>query len=183
MLKFTALAAITLVGTALAAPAALADGQTTRTQQVESQHFERIAYSDRGDRHRGRGHRGWNGPEGYFVVYARACPDLMEDRRDRRVDNGRRDRREDRRDRRVLDCPDRAWDYVPSHRERRMGRYGDRLRPTVAYWDRRDRQYYVETRWGEVPVEIRRGRGRHHHARHHRRDRHYDRRGGHYRWD
>ena len=43
-----------------------------------------------------RGYR-WNGPEGHFVVYANACPDLREDRRDRRRDTGWRDRREDRR--------------------------------------------------------------------------------------
>ena len=98
-------------------------------------------------------HRGWNGPEGYFLVYARACPDLREDRRDRRYNRGWRDRREDRRDRRVLECPPRAWQYVPSHYERRMGRYGDRLRPTVAYRAGRH-GYVVETRWGPVPVRV-----------------------------
>lgn len=113
--------------------------------------------------HRGGGyhHDRWNGPEGYFVVYARACPDLREDFRDRRVDRGRADRREDRRDRRVLNCPARAFEYVPTRREWRQGRTGERLRPTVAYWDRYDRRYYVETRWNLVPVEIVRGRGHH----------------------
>ena len=107
-----------------------------------------------------RGYR-WNGPEGHFVVYANACPDLREDRRDRRYDTGWRDRREDRRDRRVIDCPDRAWDYVPSRREARDGRTGDRLRPQVAYLDRHSGAYFAETRWGAVPVQVIYGRGRH----------------------
>ena len=112
-----------------------------------------------------RGYR-WNGPEGHFVVYARACPDLREDRRDARRNTGWRDRREDRRDRRVLNCPDRAWDYVPSRREARAGRTGDRLRPDRAYLDRRTGGYYVETRWGAVPVQVVQGRGGHdHHGR------------------
>ena len=105
--------------------------------------------------HRGRR---WNGPEGHFVVYARTCPDLREDRRDRRYDTGWRDRREDRRDRRVIDCPDRSWDYVPSRRELRQGRTGERLRPDRAYLDRRTGEFFVETRWGPVPVHVVRGR-------------------------
>lgn len=108
----------------------------------------------------GHGHgRGWNGPEGHFLVYARACPDLREDRRDRRVDRGWRDRREDRRDRRVIDCPPRAWEYVPSRRELRQGRTGERLRPDAAYYSRRNGGYFVDTRWGPVPTYIVRGRG------------------------
>jgi len=123
-------------------------------------------------RHGGHhGHR-WNGPEGHFLVYARACPDLREDRRDRRVDRGRADRREDRRDRRVLDCPPRAWEYVPSRRELRQGRTGERLRPQLAYLDRRAGGYFTETRWGDVPVYVVRGRGYRPHHRGHRRDRH-----------
>ena len=107
------------------------------------------------DRYGGYGHsRGWNGPEGYFLVYARACPDLREDRRDRRYNRGWRDRREDRRDRRVLECPQRAWDYVPSRSERRAGRHGDRLRPTVAHRAGRHGGYVVDTRWGPVPVRV-----------------------------
>jgi phytoene/squalene synthetase len=103
------------------------------------------------------GHR-WNGPEGHFLVYVRSCPDLREDRRDRRVYEGRRDVREDRRDRRVIECPRRAWEYVPSRRELRQGRTGQRLRPTIAYLDRRSGQYFAETRWGGVPVYVVRGR-------------------------
>jgi len=121
------------------------------------------AYSE--DRNRGgnrgainnRGARG--GLEGYFTVRRGMCPDLIEDRRDRRVNRGRADRREDRRDRRVLNCPARAWEYVPSRREARQGRYGDRLRPNTAYLDRRTGTYYAETRFGPVPVQIIGGRG------------------------
>lgn len=121
----------------------------------------------------------WSGPEGYFVVDARACPDLREDLRDRR--HGRYDphdryghergygygrsyghRGSDWRDRRVLECPRHAWTYVPSARERRMGRYGYRLNPTHAYYDRRQGHYHVETRWGLVPVRIDWQRGHHH---------------------
>ena len=112
-------------------------------------------------------HRGgrWNGPEGHFVVYARSCPDLREDRRDRRHNTGWRDRREDRRDRRVIDCPARAWDYIPSRRELRQGRTGERLRPDRAYLDRRSGGFYADTRWGPVPVQVVRGRhGRDHYA-------------------
>ena len=123
-----------------------------------------------------RGGHGWHGPEGHFRVYIRSCPDLREDRRDRRIYEGRRDIREDRRDRRVIECPRRAWEYVPSRRELRQGRTGHRLRPTIAYLDRRSGQYFVETRWGGVPVYVVRGRA----PGDHRRGRGW--RHGHYGW-
>ncbi len=102
------------------------------------------------------GHYGpsWNGPEGYFQVNARACPDLLEDYRDRRHSYGRHHGRGDWRDRRVLECPIHAWTYIPSYNERRMGRTGDRLYPEVAYFDRHTGRYQVQTRWGDVPVEV-----------------------------
>lgn len=106
--------------------------------------------------------RGWNGPEGHFIVYARACPDLREDFRDRRRSGHWAQGRRDWRDLRVLHCPPRAWEYAPSRRELRMGRTGERLRPETAYFDRSRGRYYVHTRWGAVPVEIVRGRGPHH---------------------
>lgn len=118
---------------------------------------QRYGYSDNSRQH-GYGYRGWTRPEGYFIVRANLCPDLIEDRFDRRYNQGRFDRREDRRDRQVLECPDRAWDYVPSAREARMGRTGDRLRPSVAYLDRRTGNYLAETRWGAIPVQIVGGR-------------------------
>lgn len=55
------------------------------------------------------------------------CPDIREDWRD----NGWRDRKEDRRDHHVIQCPARAWTYVPSRGERwdnRRGRDHDRYR-------------------------------------------------------
>lgn len=112
------------------------------------------ANADHPDRNR------WNGPQGYFVVDARACPDLRQDLRGR----GGYDRygRHDRRgyghsgyaDQRVLTCPSHAWNYVPGAREGRMARYGYRLHPTQAYFDRRQGHYHVMTRWGGVPVRI-----------------------------
>ncbi|WP_306016070.1 hypothetical protein [Oceanicaulis sp. MMSF_3324] len=165
---FAGLAATALPANAQASDLTISVSASTATPQ--SQGYRR------GYEPHHRGHR-WNGPEGHFVVYARACPDLREDRRDRRRNTGWRDRREDRRDRRVIDCPDRAWDYIPSRRELRAGRTGERLRPDRAYLDRRTGGYYVETRWGAVPVQVvhgrrwhdRHGRG---HGRGHRRD-HY----------
>lgn len=105
--------------------------------------------------------RGWNGPEGHFLVYASACPDLREDFRDRRHSYGhhRGRGRGDWRDRRVLDCPPHAWRYIPSYRERSMGRTGERLRPDIAFFDRRTGRYEVQTRWGDIPVEIVWGHG------------------------
>ncbi|MEZ5894007.1 MAG: hypothetical protein R3C58_12805 [Parvularculaceae bacterium] len=101
---------------------------------------------------------------GEWKFNPRACPDLVEDRydriedrRDHRVDNGRRDRREDRYDRRenrrdeaVTVCPIRAFYYEPSPRERRYAnrgnghRYGWQradFRPPLN-WDRRMRMHY-----------------------------------------
>lgn len=105
----------------------------------------RYGYAD--DRYQyGYGYRGWRGPEGYFTLRVNLCPDLRRDRFGRRG--------YDWRDREVLVCPDRAWDYVPSVREARMGRTGDRLRPSVAYLDWRTGSYVAETRWGAVPVQL-----------------------------
>lgn len=156
-----------LAATALPAAANAADLTVSVSTAATAQaHGHRRGYEPHH-----RGYR-WNGPEGHFVVYANACPDLREDRRDRRYDTGWRDRREDRRDRRVIDCPDRAWDYVPSRREARDGRTGDRLRPDRAYLDRRTGGYYAETRWGAVPVQVVHGRrGYDHYGRGHGRGR------------
>ena len=105
------------------------------------------------------GHRSYgHGLNGHFNVYVRDCPDLREDRRDRRVNYGRADRREDRRDRRVISCPSSAFDYVPTRREWRQGRTGDRIRVNRAYLDRRSGTYFADTRFGPVPVYVQRGR-------------------------
>lgn len=74
---------------------------------------------------------------GEWRLNVQACPDLREDRadrrdsyRDERSDNGRRDRAEDRRDRRrnrrdeaVTICPIDAFYYVPTRSELRRDRY------------------------------------------------------------
>ena len=103
---------------------------------------------------------------GEWKLNPRACPDLvedrydrMEDRRDARVNTGRRDRIEDRRDRAenrrdeaVTICPVRAFYYVPDRWEKQRAArnnhrgkghaYGRRnLRPPLKY-DRRARMYY-----------------------------------------
>jgi hypothetical protein len=96
---------------------------------------------------------------GEWKLNPRACPDLMEDRydrredrRDARVDYGRGDRREDRADRRenrrdsaVTICPARAFYYQPDRYEQRHGRgHGWRnanARPPLK-WDGRMRMYY-----------------------------------------
>ncbi|WP_300554791.1 hypothetical protein [Maricaulis sp.] len=115
---------------------------------------------------------------GTWYLNARACPDLREDRRDRRVYEGRWDVREDRRDRRVIECPPRAWTYVPDRWERRNGLErgtGARLgTPGIVY--RRHGEFYRETRRGDlrqINVVIERGRRG---VRDHRRDRRHDRR-------
>ncbi|WP_430431393.1 hypothetical protein [Oceanicaulis sp.] len=164
--KLAAAAAFAGLAATVAPSAAMAETATAATASTATaQGYGR----NRGyEPHHRRGR--WNGPEGHFVVYARTCPDLREDRRDRRYDTGWRDRREDRRDRRVIDCPARSWEYVPSRRELRQGRTGERLRPDRAYLDRRSGEFFAETRWGPVPVQVVRVR--------HGRDRH-DRRRGH----
>jgi len=63
---------------------------------------------------------------GEWRINANACPDLREDRVDRRYDRGWNDRREDRRDSRVIRCPARAWYYV---RYRGESRYYTPPRP------------------------------------------------------
>ncbi len=54
---------------------------------------------------------------GEWRLDPRRCPDLREDIRDSRITWSRRDAREDRRDRRVVNCPARAWVYVPGRFE------------------------------------------------------------------
>lgn len=48
-----------------------------------------------------------------------ACPDLREDRIDRKKTTSRRDLREDLRDMRKIECPASAWTYVPAKGERK----------------------------------------------------------------
>ncbi|MFP4520286.1 MAG: hypothetical protein ACLFQ5_12625, partial [Oceanicaulis sp.] len=172
-------AAAGLAALALAAPAvARAEPAVSALAQHHGDSRAHHHRRERWDPGFGRGHGRWNGPEGYFVVHARACPDLREDLRDhRRARTYRHNRRgyephhrgygrPDWRDRRVLQCPSRAWDYVPSRREARAGRDGRRLHPGVAYWDARTNRYYVETRWGAAPVHVDWGRHGYRYDRH-----------------
>ena len=55
---------------------------------------------------------------GEWVLNPAKCPDLIEDRLDRRVTTGPADVREDIRDVRRVECPASAWTYVPSNGER-----------------------------------------------------------------
>lgn len=102
---------------------------------------------------------------GEWRLNPRACPDLVEDRfdrredrRDARVDYGRRDRREDIRDRRenrrdeaVTICPLSAFYYEPDRYERERaaksrGRghaYGRRTPRPPLKWDRRMGMQYL----------------------------------------
>jgi hypothetical protein len=89
---------------------------------------------------------------GEWRLDARACPDLREDRRDMRRDRGRYDRREDRRDARVINCPARAWYYVPDRYERRSDWRPARPREVVIFRD--GRPYYRDTRGGLVSLNL-----------------------------
>ncbi|MDP3739763.1 MAG: hypothetical protein Q8R02_20415 [Hyphomonadaceae bacterium] len=80
---------------------------------------------------------------GEWRINARECPDLREDRRDARRDNGWNDRREDRRDERVIRCPARAWYYVRDRGERR-GWTPPRPRDVIVYRDYRNGRDYAE---------------------------------------
>ncbi|WOI53429.1 hypothetical protein [Parvularcula sp. LCG005] len=93
---------------------------------------------------------------GEWYLNPRACPDLREDVRDRRIDEGRRDRREDRRDERIVDCPASAYTYVASRHELRRG---DRL-PARPRFERvyktKGGQYVGVTRRGQrVAINVR----------------------------
>jgi len=102
---------------------------------------------------------------GQWVLNPALCPDLVEDRldrrenrrderrtvsqRDRREDS--RDRREDRRDRRVTRCPARAWVWTgPAYRARL---HPPRPARAVVYFDPGARHYY--RRVGERRIVIR----------------------------
>ena len=97
---------------------------------------------------------------GEWKFNPRACPDLVEDRYDRREDRrdarvnyGRRDRVEDRFDRRenrrdeaITICPARAFYYQPSRKElRHNGRHKNWRQANARLplkWDRRMRMNY-----------------------------------------
>lgn len=87
---------------------------------------------------------------GEWRINARECPDLREDARDYRRDNGWRDRAEDRRDARVINCPARSWYYVKYRGER--GAAPPRPREVVTYRD--GRTYYRDYRGSLIALDI-----------------------------
>lgn len=94
---------------------------------------------------------------GEWRLNASRCPDLREDRRDTRHDRSWGDRREDRRDSRVVNCPARAWYYVPSRYERRdrydrWDRMPPRPRDVIIYGD--GRSYYRDHSGGMISLGI-----------------------------
>lgn len=100
-----------------------------------------------------------------WVLNAAACPDLREDRRDRRHYDGRFDRHEDWRDRQLINCPPHAWRYEPDRWDYRHrpayydgGRYGT---PGTVYRDANGgfyvRDRYGRHRWIDVRIEYPRG--------------------------
>ncbi|MDX1291869.1 MAG: hypothetical protein R3265_03570 [Hyphomonas sp.] len=78
------------------------------------------------------------------------CPDLREDRIDRRVDYGRADRREDVRDMRRISCPASAWTYVPAPGER-IARKMAYSGPRQIYVGRHGYYHTVAHRHGHAP--------------------------------
>ena len=89
---------------------------------------------------------------GEWRINASRCPDLREDRYDRNHDHGRADRREDRRDERVVNCPARAWYYVPDRAERRGFRAGPPPRQVYIHSD--GRHYYRGDRGAMITLRI-----------------------------
>lgn len=108
---------------------------------------------------------------GEWKLDPRACPDLREDRYDRREDRrdtrvtygygdraeDRYDRRENRRDQAITVCPVRAFYYEPDRNElRRSHRYGwqkANARPPLTY-DRRIGMYYRYANGQKIYVRV-----------------------------
>jgi len=87
---------------------------------------------------------------GEWRINARECPDLREDARDYRRDNGWRDRAEDRRDARVIKCPARAWTYIRYRGERGA----PPPRPRQIMIDRFGHEYYRDYRGRMIALEV-----------------------------
>ncbi len=94
---------------------------------------------------------------GVWHLDAASCPDLREDWRDARYDEGRYDRREDRRDRRLIECPPRSWTYVPDRWERRNGarHYAGRWStPGTVYREGYNRFYRLGRHGRYEPIQV-----------------------------
>jgi hypothetical protein len=87
---------------------------------------------------------------GEWRLNARECPDLREDARDYRHNNGWRDRAEDRRDARVINCPARAWTYIRYRGERNVVP----PRPRQIMIDRYGHEYYRDTRGRMIALSV-----------------------------
>jgi hypothetical protein len=94
--------------------------------------------------------RGWSAPQGHFVVNANACAPLRHYQQHR----GRHHAQWNRQRNYVLRCQPGAFNYIPSRAEIRLGVTNRHIAVREARWDTRRQQFYAETRWGRVPVEI-----------------------------
>lgn len=83
---------------------------------------------------------------GEWRLVASRCPDLVEDRRDRRVVWSRADLREDARDVRRTVCPASAFVYAPSARHAPPPAW----RHDAVVYFARDGRYVVRTRQGDT---------------------------------
>ena len=89
---------------------------------------------------------------GTWQLNANKCPDLIEDRIDRRVTTSRADLREDIRDERVINCPASAWYYVPSAGERRVKSARYYTGPRTVYVNRKGQYRVSATHKGQSRV-------------------------------
>lgn len=94
--------------------------------------------------------RGWSAPQGHFVVNANACAPL----RNYHQHRGRYHSDWSRQRNYVLRCHPGAFNYIPTRAERRMGVTNRHVFVNEARWDARRQQFFAETRWGRVPVEV-----------------------------
>ena len=139
-------AIITVVSLGLAAAAANAPSAKAR----RGQHPQSRGWHGPADAQRWHQPRGWRAPQGHFVVNANACAPLRHYHQHR----GRHHSSWTRQRHFVLRCQPGAFHYVPTRAEWRMGVTSRHVVTHEARWDPRRQQFYADTRWGPVPVEI-----------------------------
>lgn len=141
-------------------------GHDDRSDRRSERYDDR--YDDRDDRYRRRSDRRQDRREDRYrdryddryVVRGRAaygewrldprrCPDLREDRRDRRVTTSRRDLREDRRDERVTRCPASAWVWTGDDR-----RYAPQRPNYGSIYFGRDGNVYARYNGGDIRIRL-----------------------------